>query len=279
MKAMPHPPEAPMTPRPARVVSLHRETADTVTIALEPVDGAPLTFRPGQFDMLYAFGVGEIPISFSGARNGSVLHTVRAVGAVSRAICATQPGGMLGVRGPFGAGWGIEDVAGADIVIVGGGIGLAPLRPVVHAIIAERERYGRVSVLVGARSPDLLLFGDELREWRARFDLEVEVTVDVAGADWRGDVGLVTALLDRAPFDASSTVAMVCGPEIMMRFVANGLLDRGVPASNVRISMERNMKCAIGHCGHCQLGPAFVCKDGPVFTWDRMAPLLAVREV
>lgn len=270
---------APMLPRRFRVVAHRRETADTVTIALEPLDLEPVRFSPGQFDMLYVFGVGEAPISFSGARGDRIEHTVREVGAVTRAICEARGGDVLGVRGPFGTGWGIEEAEGADIVIVGGGLGLAPLRPAIELILARRERYGRVSVLVGAHSPDSLLFRDDLATWRARFDVEVEVTVDVAGGGWRGDVGLVTELIPRAPFDPANTVAFVCGPEVMMRFVAAALVDRGVDADAVWISMERNMKCAIGHCGHCQFGANFVCKDGPVYPYGRLAPLLSLREV
>lgn len=270
---------APMLPRRFRVVAHRRETADTATIALEPLDLEPVRFSPGQFDMLYVFGVGEAPISFSGARGDRIEHTVREVGAVTRAICEARRGDVLGVRGPYGTGWGIEEAEGADVVIVAGGLGLAPLRPAIELILARRERYGRMSVLVGARSPDSLLFRDDLATWRARFDVEVEVTVDVAGGGWRGDVGLVTELIPRAPFDPANTVAFVCGPEVMMRFVAAALVDRGVDADAVRISMERNMKCAIGHCGHCQFGANFVCKDGPVYPYGRLAPLLSLREV
>ena len=270
-----------MLPRPFRVATKRRLLTDTVTLGLEPVDGEamPLSFRPGQFDMLYAFGVGEIPISFSGVRGVRVEHTIRAVGAVSRALCAARRGDVLGVRGPFGTGWDIESAEGADVVVVGGGIGLAPLKPVVEAVIARRERYGRVAVLVGARSPDLILFRREVEKWRGHLDLDVAVSVDAAGQDWRGDVGLVTRLIPRTQFDPASAVAMVCGPEVMMRFVALALEDRGMSRSSIRLSLERNMKCAIGHCGHCQFGPTFVCKEGPVYTYEAIAPLLAIREL
>lgn len=268
-----------MVPRRFRVVSHVRETGDTVTLGLEPVDGEAASFDPGQFHMLWAFGVGEIPISFSGSVNGHVLHTVRSVGAVSRAICDMAPGTMVGVRGPYGTGWGLETATGRDILIVAGGIGLAPLRPAIEAVIDDRDSFGRVGVLVGARSPDLLLFTDDLHAWRSRFDLEVEVTVDAAGLDWRGDVGLVTELIDRVPFDPDNTTALVCGPEVMMRHTSAALVDRGVAPTQVRLSLERNMKCAIGHCGHCQFGPEFICLDGPVFPLDRVAPLLSTREL
>jgi NAD(P)H-flavin reductase len=268
-----------MLPRPFRVVARQSETDDTVTLGLQALDGVPLAFAPGQFSMLYAFGVGEAPISFSGGRDGVVQHTVREVGAVTRALCAARPGDMLGLRGPFGTGWGVDEAQGADVVIVAGGIGLAPLRPVIDAVLARRERYERVSVLVGARTPNLLLFQRDLMAWRSRFDLEVFVTVDAAGRDWRGDVGLVTDLVPRVPFEPEGTVAFICGPEVMMRFAAMALLDRGVRPEAVQISMERNMQCGVGHCGHCQFGPHFVCTDGPVFAFERVAPLLTRREV
>lgn len=270
---------APMVPRPFRVAECTDETPDTVTLAFEPVEGKQIDFRPGQFNMLYAFGVGEVPVSMSGFRDGRLLHTVRAVGAVTRAICAAGAGDVFGLRGPFGSQWGLEDSEGHDVVIVAGGIGLAPLRPAIEQILGNRDRYGRLSVLVGARSPELLLFKTDVTAWQARLDARVEVTVDVATPDWRGDVGLVTELIPRAPFDPSMTTALVCGPEIMMRGVAAALIDRGISPSTVRVSMERNMKCAIGHCGHCQFGPEFVCKDGPVFAYDRVARLIGIREV
>jgi NAD(P)H-flavin reductase len=185
---------------------------------------------------------------------------------------------VLGVRGPFGTGWEIERASRRDVVVVAGGIGLAPLRSAVRLILAERERYGRVAVLVGARSPELLLYAREIAEWRARFDLHVDVTVDQAGPEWKGRVGLVTDLLERAPFDPATAHAFLCGPEVMMRVVARALTDRGVGADRIRISLERNMKCGIGQCGHCQLGPAFLCTDGPVFTYERMAPYLGIKE-
>jgi NAD(P)H-flavin reductase len=275
------PARAPMVPRRYRVVRNRRETPDTVTLALEPLDGEPLSFLPGQFNMLYAFGVGEVPISISGhpAEDGPLVHTVRAVGAVSRALCAARPGVTLGVRGPYGTDWDVGGAAGRDVVILAGGIGLAPLRPVVYEILAKRPQFGQVSLLVGARSPDLLLFTKELAGWRGRFDLHVRVTVDHADSSWLGHVGVVPDLLRGAPFDPGNTVAFVCGPEVMMRVSAAALIDLGVPPKAVRLSMERNMKCGIGHCGHCQFGPAFVCREGAVFSFDRAAPLMAVREL
>lgn len=270
-----------MLPSLYRVRRRRRELADTVTLALEPVDGPALRYEPGQFNMLYAFGVGEVPISISGDPEtaGPLLHTIRAAGAVTRALCAARPGDVLGVRGPFGTAWELELAAGRDVVVIAGGIGLAPLRPAVYRLLAERERYARITALVGARSPDTLLYPRELGAWRDRFDIDVEVTVDHAERGWRGHVGVVTELLAGVPLDPARTVAMVCGPEVMMRLAARALVDRGVPGSAVRVSLERNMKCAVGHCGHCQLGPVLVCRDGAVLDYQRVARLLALREV
>jgi anaerobic sulfite reductase subunit B len=268
-----------VVPRPFRVVRRRRETSDTWTLELEPVDGAPLAVEPGQFTMLYAFGVGEVPISVSGDPAGPLIHTVRAVGAVTKAICASRPGAVLGVRGPFGNAWPVEVAAGSDVVVVAGGIGLAPLRPAIHHVLARRGSYGDVAVLYGSRSPADLLYPRELERWRGRFDLQVDVTVDRALDGWRGEVGVVPKLISAARFDPDAAVAMVCGPEIMMRFAAEALLERGVPRERIHVSMERNMRCGLGHCGHCQLGPTLICRDGPVYPWDEVAPLLEVREL
>ena len=269
----------PMTPSRYRVRRRRRELPDTVTLALDPLDGPMPAYAPGQFNMLYAFGVGEVPISISGDPRapGPLLHTVRAVGAVTRALCQARQGEVVGVRGPFGTGWELERAAGGDVVVVAGGIGLAPLRPVVYQLLAERDRYGDVSLLVGARSPATLLYQRELQAWRGRFDLRVEVTVDHAERGWRGNVGVVTELLGAVPLRPASTTALVCGPEVMMRLTAAALADRGVPPAAIRVSLERNLQCGIGQCGHCQLGGVLVCRDGAVFDYRRAAPLLAVR--
>ncbi len=270
-----------MVPERFRVSGRRQETADTWTLELEPADrDGGLPFHPGQFTMLYAFGAGEVPISISGdpAAPGRLVHTVRAVGAVSAAVCRTEPGQMLGVRGPFGSHWPVEAAAGRDLVIVAGGIGLAPLRPVVHEVLSARERFARAVLLYGGREPDQLLYTADYEEWRDR-GLDVVVTVDIAAAGWPGRVGVVTTLVDRARFDPAATVAFVCGPEAMIRFSAEALIDRGVAPGRVHVSMERNMKCAVGHCGHCQLGPEFVCRDGPVFTFERMRSAFGLREV
>jgi NAD(P)H-flavin reductase len=271
----------PMRPRPFTVSRIGRETGDTFTLNLEPAEAGGFPFIPGQFNMLYVFGVGEAPISISGdpARPEVLVHTVRAVGSVTRALQSLSKGDQVGVRGPFGTPWPVEQAHGHDVVVVAGGIGLAPLRPVLYHLLLHRGQYGRVVLLYGARTPRDLIFSRELREWRSRFDLEVEVTVDRATAEWQGAVGVVTKLITRSPFDPASAVAFVCGPEVMIRFTAMALQGRGVAVPNIFVSLERNMRCAVGLCGHCQFGPAFVCKDGPVFRYDRALPFFGLREV
>jgi NAD(P)H-flavin reductase len=271
-----------MPPEAWRVARVTAETADTFTLALEACRaGGTLTFLPGQFNMVWAFGAGEVPISMSGppGRVRQVVHTIRAVGHLTRTLRKLRRGDTVGLRGPFGTAWPVASAEGHDLVIVAGGIGLAPLRPVIYHALAHRARYGRVALFYGARAPGDLLFARELESWRGRFDFEVEITVDRAGPDWRGNAGVVTTLLRRVPFDADETSAFVCGPEIMMRFAGNELLQLGVPPERLWVSMERNMQCGIGLCGHCQLGEWFVCRDGPVFSWDRASPTFAVREL
>ncbi|MBF0094922.1 MAG: FAD/NAD(P)-binding protein [Alphaproteobacteria bacterium] len=271
----------PMTPSLYRVDKVVRELPDTATLGLVPSGGdGPFSFRPGQFNMLYRFGMGEVPISISGDTldRSRVVHTIRAVGSVSRALTELAPGDEVGLRGPFGSSWPVDEAAGHDVVIVTGGIGLAPLRPAIYHVLSNRGRYGRFVILYGARTPNDILFRSELESWRSRFDVDVLVTVDSAGREWGGNVGVVTRLVDRAGFDPLHTVALVCGPEVMMRFAIPALNGRGVPNGRIHVSMERNMKCAIGLCGHCQYGSYFVCKDGPVFPFARIATLFAVRE-
>jgi anaerobic sulfite reductase subunit B len=264
-------------PRPFRVASRRRETYDTWTLELSPVLGDALDPSPGQFTMIYAYGVGEVPISVSGQFGKALVHTVRAVGPVTEAICAAEPGAMLGIRGPLGNSWPIEAAAGADVVVVAGGIGLAPLRPMLYRALADRAAYGRVVLLYGSRTPADLLYTDELETWRGTID--VDVTVDAADESWGGKVGVVPKLIAGAEFDPASAHAFVCGPEIMMRFAAQALEERGVPADRIHVSLERNMRCGVGHCGHCQLGPTLICLDGPVYTYDGIVRLLAVRNL
>src|SRR5262245_42278050 len=274
----------PMLPEPWRIRRARRDTRDVFTIDLEPVhSGKNIPFLPGQFNMLYVFGVGEVPISMSGnpANSGVVAHTVRAVGAVTKAMSRLKRGDVIGVRGPFGSYWPVDEGAGKDLVIVAGGIGLAPLRSVIYHVLLRCENYRQVVLLYGARTPHDILYQTELEKWRGRFDLQIEVTVDnvPSGQPWQGNVGVVTSLIAGARFDPAQTIAMICGPEVMMRFTVIDLLKRGLGDERIFISMELNMKCAVGFCGHCQFGPTFICKDGPVFRFDRINSWLSKREI
>jgi NAD(P)H-flavin reductase len=265
-----------MTPTPTRVLAARAEADDVITLTLEA--GRP--FHAGQFNMLYAFGAGEVPISMSGApaRSEFCVHTIKAVGAVTEALCRLKRGEVVGLRGPYGTPWPLEEARGSDLLLVAGGLGLAPLRPAVYQVLAQRSVYGRVSLLAGARTPDDLLFRDELEAWRERGDLEVLTIVDRADRRWKGRVGVVPALLSEVEIAPSRTVAFLCGPEVMMRFTVRELSRRGLPDDRSWLSMERNMKCAVGFCGHCQLGPSFICKDGPVLRYDRIRHFFQLRE-
>ncbi|WP_406502621.1 FAD/NAD(P)-binding protein [Streptomyces sp. NBC_01602] len=264
-------------PIPYRVVEREAETPDTATIVLEPVRSALQPFAPGQFAMVYAFGVGDIPLSVSGIDGNRLTHTVRTVGAVSGALHGLRRGDTVGVRGPFGTGWELPAAVGNDLLIVAGGIGLAPLRPLVRDALAAPERYGRLNVLIGARTPHELLYAEDVRGWQSA--ARVLTTVDRAEPLWPGEVGVVTTLLDRADFGPGASAAFICGPEPMMRVTAGELVHRGVDPELIRVSLERNVHCATGHCGHCQLGPLLLCRDGPVVSWSKAQPLLMVREL
>lgn len=271
-----------MIPMPWRVNKVTRENRDTFTLNFEPVKpDLKYFFGAGQFNMIYLFGVGEVPISMSRHdENGEQLtHTVRGVGAVSGAMVKLKPGAVVGVRGPFGSRWPVDIRDGGDVVLIGGGLGMAPLRPAVQELLRNRRDYRRIVLLCGAREPRELLYVKELRRWSERFDMRIEFTVDIAGREWLGHVGVVTALLPKIDLDPGRTTALVCGPEIMMRFAMRELRKRGVAEDRIYLSMERNMKCAVGFCGRCQFGPTFICKDGPVFRYSRIKPWFDGREI
>jgi NAD(P)H-flavin reductase len=270
-----------MVPRIARVRKRRREGSVAWTLEVETNEPASVAFTPGQFNMLTVFGVGEVPVGLSGdpAKPQRLVHTIRPVGPVSTALVGLGLGDALGLRGPFGASWPMAKAAGRDVVIVAGGLGLAPLRPTLYRLLAERARYGKLLLLYGARGPHDILFHRELESWRRRLDIDIEVTVDHAVSDWRGHVGVVTMLISRAVFDPLQAIALVCGPEVMMRFTIAALRDAGLRDESIYLSMERNMKCAVGFCGHCQFGPALVCRDGPVFRYDRLRGMLDLKEI
>jgi NAD(P)H-flavin reductase len=272
----------PYAPEPYRVVARTPETKDTSTITLAPAGGGAFpAFAPGQFNMVYAFGIGEAAISIAGAATGrdQLLHTVRATGRVTQALEAARPGTVVGVRGPYGTGWPVASARGRDIVIVAGGLGLPPLRGLIEATLRDRADFGRVEVVYGARTPKDIVYYDAIQAWRRRTDCRIQVTVDLAGREWYGDVGVVTTRIPDMRFEPANTSAFLVGPEIMMKVTAQALEAKGVPADQIWLSMERNMKCAIAQCGHCQFGPAFVCRDGPVFSYAAIRRYLVVREV
>lgn len=268
-----------MMPRMAEVRRVIRESHDTVSMVI--ADPQARAFAPGQFNMLYVFGAGESAISISSGEGGMLTHTVRAVGNVTRPLAAMKRGAVVGVRGPFGQGWPVEPAENrkGTTILLAGGIGLAPLRPVIYRFLRERRAEERLVLLYGARSSAEMIYRRELERWALEGAIEVRVIVDRATREWRGRVGVLTDLLDSCAFEPAQTIAMACGPEVMMRAAARALADRGVAAEDTYLSMERNMRCAVGMCGHCQFGPSFICKDGPVFALPRIAPLLGLREI
>lgn len=272
----------PWLPQPMTIGGIKPEIPGVATYELHFDDEAlrrGFRFLPGQFNMLYLPGIGESAISVSSdaERPEPLMHTVRVAGNVTQALARMQTGEQLTLRGPFGSAWPIAECRGRDIVIAGGGIGLAPLRPVIYDVLNHRDEYGKVFLLYGARTPRDLLYADEFDLWRAA-GIRVEITVDFGDAGWRGNIGVVPALFGRLRLAAENTRVLTCGPEVMMRFVVFEALSRRVAPEHIYLSMERNMTCAMGFCGHCQLGPAFVCKDGPVFSYRRMEPYLHVEE-
>lgn len=280
--AAPPPSREVMGPVPVRVASVSKETHDTFTLTVAPPPADPVsTFEPGQFSMLYCFGVGELPISISGdpAVRDSLTYTIRSVGQVTYQLVTRRPGDFIGVRGPFGSSWPLKEARGKSVLIVAGGIGLAPLRPAIYSILRHRGDYNRLVILYGSRSPRDLLYRREFDAWGLLPDTQALCTVDYGGLSWRGHVGVVTTLFRLVRLQPQETVAMICGPEIMMRYAARELEARGLPPAQIWLSMERNMKCGAGFCGHCQLGPYFVCKHGPVFSWPDIRPYMDLYEL
>jgi NAD(P)H-flavin reductase len=278
--------EFPMLPKQYVVSKNIQETHDTNTLTLSPFSGDkksedPFHFFPGQFNMLYVFGKGEAPVSISSKSTIStqVVHTIRSVGSVTEALCASKKGDMIGVRGPFGKGFSIEKAFGKDFVAITGGIGLAPMRPLIDELTSHRSNIGKAALVYGARHPRDLLFYSQLQKWRSSFDFQVLVAVDHADNEWRGSIGVVTQLIKRVNFDPENCIVYICGPEMMMKYSVQELMRLGVNEDFIYVSMERNMKCAIGLCGHCQHGPHFVCKDGPVFNYSTLKPIFDIREI
>ncbi len=253
------------------------ETPDVSTFTFELEDGrGASSFRPGQFNMLYVHGVGEVPISIASSPQERYLkHTIRSVGTVTMLIGSLKAGDSVGLRGPFGTCWPTEAAKGRELLVVGGGLGLAPLRPVILDAMSEARRFNGVKVLYGARTPMDLLYKGEYPSWGNREGVEFRTTVDRAEEGWKGNVGVVTTLFKEVEVLAEESIAFVCGPEIMMKFVVQELLRRRVPEDNIILSLERHMNCGVGTCGHCQLGPVFICRDGPVLPYPMVKRLFA----
>jgi len=273
----------PMLPFPVAIRRTTWETDDTFTLLMEPpaADGARFKFLPGQFNMLYVFGVGEVAISISSdpQKPNLIAHTIHRVGTVTTVLSRSKRGEFIGVRGPFGSSWPIEKAKGMDVIVVAGGIGLAPLRSVLYSLFRRRKDYGRIVLMYGARSPLDLLYRVELEQWSKLDGLDVLVTVDRGDSSWKGHIGVVTNLFSYIKMDPPATMAMVCGPEVMMKFTIQELERRGLPLEHLHLSMERNMKCAVGFCGHCQYGPKFICKDGPVFSFPQLSQFFGKGEI
>jgi len=271
--------ENPYLPDLVEIASVRDETPDTKTFALrfcEPRRWESFAYRPGQFVEVSVFGVGEAPFCLASPREGADGFdiTVRSTGAVTRALHALGPGEQLGVRGPLGNGFPFDEIKGRDILFVGGGIGLPPLRPLLRKVLAHRDQFGNVTVLYGARTPGDLVYKDELEQWRARPDMEFLVTVDVPDEAWKDNVGVVGSLFPKANLQPKSTVAFVCGPPIMIRFVVSDLLDLGLTEEAIITTLERQMRCGVGKCNHCLIGDKYVCMDGPVFSYRQMKTMM-----
>ena len=271
-----------MLPYPARITAVTDEAYAIATYTLAFEDEAMrqhYRFRAGQFNMIYLPGIGEVPISVSSDPNEPQVlgHTIRYAGNVTRAISRLKVGHSVGLRGPYGSNWPLNRLRGADICIVTGGIGLAPLRPVIYDIIRRRAEFGRVVLLYGARTPPDMLYTAEFDAWKSH-KIQIWTTVDRADESWQGQVGVVPMLFYNIRLDPSRAAVLTCGPEIMIRFVIYEALARRISKERIYVSMERNMKCAIGFCGHCQFGPSFICKQGPVLSYAQIEPFFGVED-
>ncbi|OQY30439.1 MAG: oxidoreductase [Anaerolineaceae bacterium 4572_5.1] len=256
-------------PHMTRIASIKQATALEKVFTIESPNGK-LGHEPGQFVMVSVLGVGEAPISISSSpsrSNGSFELCVRKVGDVTNALHSMNPDTKIGIRGPFGSSFPIEKMRGKDILFAPGGLGLAPLRSLINQVIDERDTFGNVTILYGAKQASDLLFRDELEEWVARDDVNCLITVDHGDETWDGHVGVITTLFPKINIDPNNTIAVTCGPPIMYRFVLMELLGMAIPESQIYLSLERRMKCGVGKCGHCQIEGVYCCQEGPVFNY------------
>ncbi len=269
-----------LIPQIYQIQTITQNTSDIFTLTLAAKDGGKgMAFLPGQFNMLYHFGFGEVAISISGdpSNQETLVHTIRAVGSVTKSLQKLNVGDEIGVRGPFGSKWPLSKTD-CDVLLVAGGIGLAPLRPALFDLAAHKDQYRKITLLYGSRNSSDVIYHDDLEQWQ-KLGINIELTVDCADMDWRGHVGVVTPLIQKNIIDPQNTLVLICGPEIMIKFAVHELLGAQVDEKNVFISLERNMQCAVGFCGHCQYGPYFLCKDGPVFSYAQLQHWLMIKEL
>jgi len=274
----------PYVPKLAEIVEKRHEAKNIYTYRLRfsaEEDQRDYSFKPGQFNMLYIYGVGEIPISISGdpSDKEGIDHIIRVVGTVSRAMEACEVGDSLGIRGPFGSEWPLEEAKGKDVLIVTGGLGCAPVMGAIHYILNRRKEFGALKILHGIKAPKDLIYRQKIEEWKQFPDTEVHLTSDESDKDWKFHIGVVTNLMEKINVDPANTIVMMCGPEIMMKFSIKEFKKRNIPAEQIYLSMERNMKCAMGFCGHCQYGPHFICRDGPILRYDQVQGIFPIKEV
>ena len=268
-------------PNPAEIIARTQESSTIFTLKTRFIDPIhhPVSFLPGQFNMLYLYGVGEVAISISSDESDQccLSHTIRAVGRVTKALQALQPGDEVGIRGPYGQGWPLERAQAKDIVIVTGGLGCAPTVSVINYILARRKQFGVLNILQGVKHSDDFIFKKQYAKWRQNIDTNVYIAADLAGPHWPWGVGYVTDMIQTLALDPDKTIAMMCGPEMMMHAAINALVNKGMQEESIYLSMERNMACGIGHCGHCQYGGLFVCKDGPIFAYPTIKALFCEK--
>ncbi|HCU25088.1 MAG TPA: Ni/Fe hydrogenase subunit gamma [Deltaproteobacteria bacterium] len=273
-----------LTPQAAEIVEKRRESENIFTFRLRfcaEEARRSFSFSPGQFNMIYAFGVGDVAITIVSDPDDmeTLDHTIRTVGNVTQALGRLEKGDVVGLRGPFGSTWPLEEIRGKDVMILTGGLGCAPTLGALHYLIRRRESYGAIKIIHGIKAPRDLIYQKKFREWEKTPNTEVHLTVDKPARGWKHKIGLVTHLLKDVAFDAAKTVVMMCGPEIMMRLSLKELIYRGIAPERIYLALERNMKCALGFCGHCQFGPHFICKDGPILRYDRIREIFHLKEV
>ncbi|MBI5782761.1 MAG: FAD/NAD(P)-binding protein [Gammaproteobacteria bacterium] len=269
-------------PSEIEVVERVQESPTIFTLRLrftDPAQHADFRFEPGQFNMLYLYGVGEVAISIVSDPEDEMLfdHTIRVVGRVTRGLAQLKAGDRLGVRGPYGRGWPLKQAKNRDVMIITGGLGCAPVVSVINYVIRRRDQFRRLAIMQGVKHSDDLIWRKQYAHWGKQPDTQVLVAANEGATLWPWHVGNVTELFDRVEFDAARAIVMMCGPEGMMEAAMRQLLHRGVEPDNVYLSMERSMNCAVGLCGHCQYGGKYVCKDGPVFRYSDVKPLFGIR--